>query len=79
MKGPGKDTKERSSSSPKCAISNGLYFSSGENNTPIMTSIKRCQNKKNDKIGQTDGVQVSSISARNPPEVVTKKKVSQPI
>lgn len=33
LKGHGKDTK-KSNSSPKCAMSNDLYFSSSEDNTP---------------------------------------------
>ncbi|XP_055825443.1 sister chromatid cohesion protein PDS5 homolog D-like isoform X2 [Solanum dulcamara] len=78
FKGCGKDTKKRSSCSPKCAISKGLDFSSREEKTPIMTSIKRCQKEKNDKIGPSDGAQVSSISARDAPGAITKKKVSQP-
>ncbi|CAN4088531.1 unnamed protein product [Withania somnifera] len=41
LKGCGKDAKKRSSCSPKSAISKGLYFSSGEEKNPIMTSIKR--------------------------------------
>ncbi|KAJ8562371.1 hypothetical protein K7X08_011662 [Anisodus acutangulus] len=43
-----------------------------------MTSIKRRQKEKNDKIGQNDGAQFSSISARDSSGAVTKKKVSQP-
>ncbi|KAK4362171.1 hypothetical protein RND71_017412 [Anisodus tanguticus] len=78
LKGCGKNTKKRSSCSPKCAISNGLYSSSGEEKTPIMTSIKRCQKEKNDKKGQNDGAQFSSISARDSAGAITKKKVSQP-
>ncbi|XP_015161646.1 uncharacterized protein [Solanum tuberosum] len=65
LKDCGKDTKKRSSCSPKCAISKGLY---GEEKTPIMTCIKRHQKEKNDK----------SISARDAPGAITKKKVSQP-
>nr|XP_004236455.1 uncharacterized protein LOC101253678 isoform X1 [Solanum lycopersicum] len=65
LKGCGKDTKKRSSCSPKCAISKGLY---GEEKTPIVTCIKRHQKEKNDK----------SISARDAPGAITKKKVSQP-
>ncbi|XP_060205202.1 sister chromatid cohesion protein PDS5 homolog C-like isoform X2 [Lycium barbarum] len=78
MKGCGKNTKKRSSCSPKSAISTGLYSSSGEEKTPIMTSIKRRRKEKNDKIGQNDGAQFSSISARDSPGAITKKKVSQP-
>ncbi|KAK4370028.1 hypothetical protein RND71_009503 [Anisodus tanguticus] len=73
-----KYTKKRSSRSPKCAISTGLYSSSSEEKTPIMTSIKRRQKEKNDKIGQNDGAQFSSISARDSSGAITKKKVSQP-
>ncbi|WMV21915.1 hypothetical protein MTR67_015300 [Solanum verrucosum] len=65
LKDCGKNTKKRSSCSPKCAISKGLY---GEEKTPIMTCIKRHQKEKNDK----------SISARDAPGAITKKKVSQP-
>ncbi|KAG5606693.1 hypothetical protein H5410_028185, partial [Solanum commersonii] len=65
LKGCGKDTKKRSSCSLKCAISKGLY---GEEKTPIMTCIKRHQKEKNEK----------SISARDAPRAITKKKVSQP-
>ncbi|KAJ8553607.1 hypothetical protein K7X08_024285 [Anisodus acutangulus] len=78
LKGCGKNTKKRSSCSPKCAISNRLYSSSGEEKTPIMTSIKRCQKEKNDKKGQNDGAHFSSISARDSAGAITKKKVSQP-
>ncbi|XP_059303537.1 sister chromatid cohesion protein PDS5 homolog C-like isoform X5 [Lycium ferocissimum] len=78
LKGCWKNTKKRSSCSPKCAISTGLYSSCGEEKTPIMTNIKRRQKEKNDKIGQNDGAQFSSISARDSPGAITKKKVSQP-
>ncbi|KAK4370034.1 hypothetical protein RND71_009509 [Anisodus tanguticus] len=74
-----KYTKKRSSCSPKCAISTGLYSSSPEEKTPIMTSIKRRQKEKNDKIGQNDGAQFSSISARDSSGAITKKKVSQSV
>ncbi|KAJ8562368.1 hypothetical protein K7X08_011659 [Anisodus acutangulus] len=73
-----KYTKKRSSCSPKCAISTGLNSSSAEEKTPIMTSITRRQKEKNDKIGQNDGAQFSSISARDSSGGITKKNVSQP-
>ncbi|KAF3665366.1 putative protein transport protein Sec61 subunit beta-like [Capsicum annuum] len=76
LKGCGEDTKKRSSCSPKCAISKGLYSSTVEEKTPIMMSIKRHHKEKNGNIGQNDGAQFSSISARDAP-VITKKKVSQ--
>ncbi|CAN4086419.1 unnamed protein product [Withania somnifera] len=78
LKGCGKNAKKRSSCSPKSAISKGLYFSSSEEKNQIMTSTKRSQKKKNDKIGQNDGAQFSSISTRDLPGAITKKKVSQP-
>ncbi|MCE2055536.1 hypothetical protein HAX54_042840 [Datura stramonium] len=54
LKDRGEDTKKRSSSSTKCAISSGLYLSSGEEKAPIMTSIKRRQMEKNDQTCQND-------------------------
>ncbi|MCE5165949.1 hypothetical protein HAX54_013381, partial [Datura stramonium] len=78
LKDRGEDTKKRSSSSTKCAISSGLYLSSGEEKAPIMTSIKRRQMEKNDQTCQNDGVQFPSISARDAPGARTKKKVSRP-
>ncbi|XP_075112728.1 sister chromatid cohesion protein PDS5 homolog D-like isoform X2 [Nicotiana tabacum] len=45
----GKDTKKRSSCSPKCAISDELYLSSGVEKTPKMT-IRRRQKEQNDII-----------------------------
>ncbi|MCD7471004.1 hypothetical protein HAX54_011267 [Datura stramonium] len=75
LKDRGEDTKKRSSSSTKCAISSGLYLSSGEEKAPIMTSIKRRQMEKNDQTCQNDGVQFPSISARDAPGARTKKKV----
>ncbi|PHT75344.1 hypothetical protein T459_18866 [Capsicum annuum] len=42
-----------------------------------MTSIKRCEKEKDDKIGQNDGVEFSSISARDSPRAIAEKRVSQ--
>ncbi|KAF3647283.1 hypothetical protein FXO38_18738 [Capsicum annuum] len=44
---------------------------------PIMTSIKRCEKEKDDKIGQNDGVEFSSISGRDSPRIIAEKRVSQ--
>lgn len=76
LKGHGKDTKKRSSCSRKCSISNGLYFSSGEEKAPIMTSIKRCQKEKNAKIGQNDDAQFSLISARDSPTANQEESIA---
>ncbi|PHU10916.1 hypothetical protein BC332_17846 [Capsicum chinense] len=44
---------------------------------PIMTSIKRCEKEKDDNMDRNDGVEFSSISARDSPGAIAEKRVSQ--
>ncbi|PHU10913.1 hypothetical protein BC332_17843 [Capsicum chinense] len=42
---------------------------------PIMNFIKRCEKEKDDKIGQNNGVEFSSISARDSPRAIAEKSL----